>query len=230
MKNLLFIPLAIALFFPVRAKAQCPVITCPSTLSLPCSNTGNGAKITATSNYSANIRSRWINSAGIELVSYGTSTSTAFLNYAGTYTVEFKDLSSSCVSTKTVLATNTNAAPPLFGIISSSNFSSSCTAPCPVNVYNGQSQVGGNITYAFGRVGSTPAFGPGSTFSAPGCGHYYVMLKDLSNNCISSYFVNIKCNPGPAPSITISSTPNPLCIGETSTLTASGVSSYTCTN
>jgi hypothetical protein len=228
MKNLFFV-LAVLLSSSQETKAQCPVVTCPSTLALPCSNTGAGSKITATSNYT-NVSSRWINSANIELVSYGTSTSTAFLNYAGTYTVEFKDLTSNCVSTKTVVATNVNSAPPLFGIISSSNFSTGCNVPCPVNVYNGQSQNGGTINYAFGHVGASPVFGTTSTFSAPGCGHYYVMLKDLSNNCISSYFVNIKCTPGPAPAITISPSSSKLCISEASTLTASGASTYTWTN
>lgn len=229
MKNLLFSVLAIALTVPEKTSAQCPVVTCSSTLALPCSNSGNGVRIAATSNYT-NVSSRWINSAGIELVSYGTSTSTAFLNYAGTYTVEFRDLTSNCVTTKTVLATNVNAAPPQFGIISSNNFSTNCTTPCAINVYNGQSQVGGAISYAFGHVGTTPSFGSMSTFSAPGCGHYYVMLKDLSNSCISSYVINVKCAPVQASVITISSTAAPLCIGQTSTLSAQGAATYTWAN
>src|SRR3954464_14150215 len=120
MKNLL------TLFFCASAillSAQCPTITLPSTLAF--TNCAIGQSITATANYSANITSRWLAPGNLVLASSGNATTTAFLNYVTTFTVEFTDTLSKCVVTETIQTTATKGK-PVFTVISSQNFTLGC--------------------------------------------------------------------------------------------------------
>jgi hypothetical protein len=215
------LPLCAAILFciPAQLIAQCPTITCPSTVAASCSSLG--VQVTATSNYSANITSSWIGNVPFSLMSSGTSTSTIYLNHAGTYTVQLKDNLSGCISTQTVLVVAPTA--PTFDITVSGVVANCVTIYNSLAITNPQANLGGNTTYAVGLVGSTPVFGPDMDIDAPYCGKYYLMVKDVSTGCVSSYSIQMPCpGPDPFPNIAITSSNSSICVGSSNTLSAFG--------
>ncbi len=208
--------------------AQCPVITCPPAVAIPCSTNGLGVQVMATSNYSANISSRWLGPNNVPLASSGTATSVVSLNHAGTYTVEFKDNVSNCISSQTVMGI-ANSINPTFTAMSASNFTVDCVSGCSLSILNPGTSSGTPVSFAFGTAGTPPIFSPTlMVYTTPGCGQFYIMVADMSNQCISSYTVDVVCPP--LPTITIASQYTPLCVGITTSLNATGATTYSWSN
>jgi hypothetical protein len=228
LKALLLPCVALLFSVPVLLKAQCPVITCPSTISVPCSSVG--VQVVASSNYTANIVSRWLvtsspNFAPFTLASSGVASSTVFLNHAGTYTVEFQDYVSGCVATQTVLAIAPSA--PTFDMSALSSIGCPPVYIVNLNLTNPQSPTGGQVSTAISPANTAPFFGPGATSAQTGgCGDYYLMAKDAVSGCISSYSITLPCV-DPLPIITVNM-PGPICVGSPYVLMAAGTAvSYT---
>lgn len=210
--------------------AQCPVVTCPSTLLLPpCNTTGIGPTVTATSNYAAGISSRWYGPNGIPLFSTGTSTSIVRINHPGIYTVQFKDATSNCITTQTLTVTGASMA-PLFQLTSVVNFSAACPGQTvDIHFDNPNTQpAGGAIAFAMDLNKDDnipPSFGPQLDYIVSECGDVYMMAKDLSNLCISSFDLFIECVDPPTIRIGGPSN-NTVCAGSSATLTATGANYY----
>jgi hypothetical protein len=166
----------------------------------PCSV--NGSPFQAISNYSSNVISRWIGPGNLPIASVGAASSYVQINYPGTYTVEFKDNSSNCISTKTILVTYLN--PPLPGApvfsVTASSFTS-CSGSV-INIINPQTNPpGGNVSGTVIVVTpTTPLTFTSSlqnlalytnSFSVNQCGNYAVYVMDAVSQCISSYTLNI---------------------------------------
>lgn len=211
----------------VSTKAQCPLVSCPSVLSLTTCNY-IGQSVTASSNYSANISSRWFGPGGIPLFSTGTSTSQVNINCVGTYTVLFKDNISSCVVTSTLTATNSSlAAKPTFSVITPGSFSQTCTnSIITINLINASTypSPGGPLSYTLLPPNSptytyNSVFGGIGTYTYATCGSFYAIVCDNSSLCMSSINFAISCGTLAPTPITILGS-NMVCLGSSVTYTA----------
>lgn len=216
------------------ASSQCPVVTCPSSCTITCNSP---ATVTATSNYSANITSIWLAPGNVPVVSAGTATSVININAAAdyslspqsTYTVQFTDNVSGCVSQGTINVVS-DIGKPLLSLTSPSSFSEACTnSPVTISLTTQTSPAGGAVLFAVGAVGSIPSYSTHSIYNTTTCGDYFVMAQSMMPNvCISSYTVHIACAPLTG---TLAVTPNStICAGSGIVLTASGANSYTWSN
>ena len=222
-KTLLLFALTTSIFF--KNFSQCPIITCTNSLLSPCSSTGQA--VTATSNYSSNITSRWLAPGNLLMASAGTATSVVYLNSAGIYTVEFKDNQSNCVTSHT-LSVSLSPGKPIF-TLSASSSSQNC-----INSVNGFTIVNANtdppgapFVHAMGNVTTVPVFTFSPfTFSTNSCGNFYIQIKDVITQCVSSQTLQIQCSNFIPPNVSILSSQT-VCVGSSITLTASGASSFT---
>ncbi|MDI1356278.1 MAG: T9SS type A sorting domain-containing protein [bacterium] len=215
-------------------KAQCPIVTCPGTFTIP--SCTSGQTLMATSNYSANISSKWSTLGNVPISSIGTSSSIVNLNASGTYTVEFKDNSSNCITSKTVsvlcytpgptftpLCTSYSPICPNF--VNTLNISGASTVPTP----------GGPVSYTLLIPGVTSTVIPSntlgfvSTFTITSCGTVIFICRDNTNTCYSSYSVNIGC-PTITPVPPNVSGSNTVCLGSSTSFSANGSLSYTWSN
>lgn len=212
------------IFFSLEISAQCPIVSCPSVLTL--TNCQYGQPITATSNYSANISSRWIGPGNIPLASSGTATSVIDINHVGTYTVEFKDNISNCVVTETINVNDVAGKPTLS--LSASSFSMACTSSS-VTVYGFGSSTnppGGAIMYTVFLPGvyvvPNGSLSSISSYTIPNCGAWSFMAQSATSYCASSYSFFVTCSTlSPLPLIISGS--NTVCLGSSVSYTASGV-------
>lgn len=223
--------ISIFLLLNFICKGQCPVVTCPSSCTITCNNP---ATVTATSNYSTNITSRWIGPGNVPIFSTGSATSIVHINAIGwpvaadTYTVEFKDNVSNCLVTKTVTAvlqSTTN----IF-LMSGSSYTQSCPNSIltfTFNLANTYPIPGGIVLMAFGPVNTTPTFTnylPTATINT--CGNYYFSAKDPLSTCqASSYTITIGCSTDSIPYLSANAF-DTICNGSSTTIYAYGANSY----
>jgi len=204
--------------------SQCPTITCPSIFTL--TNCQGGNTLAATSNYSANITSRWIGPGNIPIASVGTATSVVYINYPETYTVEFTDNSSNCVVTKTVQVGSAYWKPTFN--LSVSNFNMLCTSSqITINLFNSSTfPPGGPLTYTLLGPGTSSATVPGtlssmSSYTTNICGNYEPIIRDATNFCDASFRFSIACSTlNPLPLVVTGN--NTVCSGSSVTYTSNG--------
>ena len=197
MKNLYLKSLILLSFLNTELMSQCPIITCPATLSIPCSTVALSQPVVATSDYSANITSRWIARSGAPLVSSGKDLSIVNIGAPGTYTVEFRDNVSNCVSTKVLTVTGGPRIPRLYFYSNSSNdtftmSSSSATMDISFCVVE-TTWLPPAYRYAFGPSPVTPSYSAnGCSFNVNTCGDYIAMVKNDTSGCIASNTLSIR--------------------------------------
>lgn len=197
MKNLYLKSLILLSFLNTTLMSQCPIITCPTTLSLPCSTVALSQPVVATSDYSANITSRWIARGGAPLVSSGTDVSIVNIGAPGTYTVEFRDNVSNCLSTKVLTVTGGPRIPILYFYSNSSNGTftiSSSSAPMDIYFCKAEPAWLPPVhRYAFGPSPITPSFSAVyCVFNVNTCGDYIAMIKNDTSGCIASATLSIR--------------------------------------
>ncbi len=213
--------------------AQCPVITCPSTETLGCSAP---VTVSATSNYSANVISKWIAPGNFQILSSGNATSVVSFGHAGTYTVLFTDTVSNCSVSDTI---KINLGSSVQTAICSLNLSAMGFG-CPnstiqANISNAQTLpiAGGAISYTMGVSGAAvPAIGVLSTssvYSITTCGHYFFMVRDNSTNCSSSFTVPFSCSSLTVPVVSVTG-PQTVCLGSSANLISGGAATYSWTS
>ncbi|PBQ32545.1 hypothetical protein CNR22_12440 [Sphingobacteriaceae bacterium] len=219
------ISILVAIFLTSIAYSQCPTITVPSSFTL--TNCQGGNTISATSNYSANISSRWIGPGNIPIASLGTATSVVYLNAAEIYTVEFTDNSSNCIVTETVAVWDVFQKPSFN--LSAGNFSLLCTSSqITVNFINGSTFPipGGPISYTFicpacSTVFPNNVLSTQSTYTIATCGIYEAIIRDNANLCDASYRFSIACSTlNPTPLLVSGNTT--VCSGSSVTYTSTG--------
>ncbi len=215
--------LIFCLLLSLFSRAQCPTVTCPSVLTL--TNCQYGETVTATSNYSANISSRWIGPGNIPLASSGTSTSVVTLNHIGTYTVEFRDNVSSCVVQDTIHVSSTIGKPTFS--LNASSYSMACTSSSVIISGYGTTTnpSGGFVTYTVFLPGvymaPTSTLSSLNTYSLSNCGVWSFLALDAVSYCTSSFSFVISCSTlNPIP-LTVNGS-NTVCAGSSVTYTANG--------
>ncbi len=97
-------------------------------------------------------------------------------------------------------------------------------------ICNGESTIltaSGTDTYQWFEVGNAIAIStnPNVTVSPTSTTDYFVIGTQTSTGCFDSSFITITVNP--LPNVTVSADANPICIGSSSNLTASGADTYT---
>lgn len=207
--------------------AQCPTISCVSALSL--TNCTSGQTIAATSNYSANITSRWIGPGGLPLASSGTDSSIVNINHIGTYTVEFKDNFSNCVVQKTVNVIDM-VFKPTFDFVSSAftkcvgtnihaqfNSSTVTSTPWPMGIVVSYTLLG-PWSYSLNPTGILSNV---SNYTISTCGMIVPVLMDNFNTCRSSFSITINCSTATPTPFTITGS-NTVCLGSSVNFTANG--------
>jgi hypothetical protein len=152
----------------------------------------------ATSDYSANITSRWIARGGAPLVSSGTDVSVVNIGAPGTYTVEFRDNVSNCLSTKVLTVSGgPRRIPSLYFYSNSSNgtftmSSSNATMDVSFCIIE-QFFLPPVHRYAFGPSPVTPSYSAnGCSFNVNTCGDYIAMVKNDTSGCIASNTLSIR--------------------------------------
>jgi hypothetical protein len=215
--------LLMMMVIPAFYNAQCPVITCPTTLNL---TTCIGQTVTATSNYSANISSKWIAPNGVQLASVGTATSTVLLGFAGTYTVQFRDNSSNCVTNHQITVTSTTDTP--FALAGVNQLCGLNTVT--LSITNAQSMpVGGAVLFAIAPM-PNPTVIPSLTFTQSptytmNCNANYIMaVANVQNSCMGFYPLALNC-PTQVPIPVNISGVDSVCQGSSTSLITNNVSS-----
>lgn len=211
------------------SRAQCPIITAPSIVVFSCNSP---TIVTATSNYSNNITSRWIGPGGLPLTSSGNATSIVSINHIGTYTVEMKDNQSNCIVSQT-LSANAQTVSSNYGYFTLT--ANSYTQSCPNSILSFTMNNGQTWPINGGVIGYTmiPMSAPTPTGNFSGlvvytintCGDYRFIGKDIVSGCASSYNIKVSCATGTLPAVSINGT-NTICQGSSSSLYASGASGF----
>ena len=219
--------ISILLLLNFLCNAQCPIVTCPSSCTITCNNP---ATVTATSNYSTNISSRWIGPGNVPVFSTGSATSIVRINAIGgtsTYTVEFKDNTSNCLVTKTVTAVLQSTTGVFF--ISGSSYTQSCPNSILTFTFDGGSSYpvpGGPLLFAVGPVNTLPTFTSYPIVTINTCGNYYFSAKDPLSACqASSYTITIGCSTDSIPYLSANAF-DTICRGSSTTIYAYGANSY----
>ena len=202
--------------------AQCPTITCPSTVSYGCTSP---VSVTATSNYSANITSKWYTPGGTQVTSVGTATSVAVIQSAGIFTVTFKDNVSGCVTSKTL--TSISTAQFSFDYLLNTNLL--CNNSIISGNFIAQQTGGGPVSFtvapSYLPLPTTTTLSGNSSFTTNICGDYWALASD-NLNCRSVVYFSINCSTNTPIQVTASG-PNTVCLGSSITFTGNGVSTYT---
>ncbi len=226
MKNLLLISLLS--LSTVLGIAQCPIITCPPSLTF--TNCTTGETVLAVSDYSANITSRWIGPGNLPIASSGTDSSVVYLNHSGTYTVEFRDNLSNCVVIDTVKVTDGTAYPfykPTFDVgVNSFTVCSGAAVALQIKNAIQSVQPGGALTFTLtgpltGSVLSSGFLSTATNYNINTCGNWMPHVKDFSNGCISSYDLTLVCS---------TLAPTPIIFAGANTVCAGSSTSYTWSN
>jgi len=192
----------------VTSTTPLPNVTAGPSLVLPCSPLSGTISASSTTN---GVTYSW---AGSGIVSGGTSNSPT-VNQAGTYTVTVLDPATGCTNTAAVIVTN--SIPP--SITAGPTVTIPCTSPYPtVSVSSSVT----TLTYSW----SGPGIVSGATTATPTInlpGIYTVIITNASNGCTNSATVTanppVLPNANAGPDVTIT-------LGQNTTLTASGGSSY----
>ena len=151
--------------------------------------------------------------------------SVVYINSPETYTVEFKDNSSNCIATETVLVSSLFQK-PAFTLVSS-GFNLTCVAPSimvsGINAFT--NPPGGPVSYTLvppsAIVTPTAVLATISTWTINFCGDWEFIIRDNSNFCDASFKFSIDCNTlVPIPLIVAGNTT--VCSGSSVTYTSNG--------
>ena len=191
-------------FMQVFTNAVAPTITSSSSATLDCNTTS--ANIIATTTTSP-VSYTW---TGAGIVS-GATTTTAVINQPGTYTVVVTDLSNSCSTTSIVTVSQDISVPSITITASSTVICSGGSATMTATGANSYNWSPG------GQTTNTVSVSPTNTTN-------YTIMGTGLNGCSNSLNQTIVVNSLPAVSI---SGANNICKGSTTSLFASGATSYT---
>lgn len=197
----------------VYPDVNAPVISLTSnTETITCSN--SSPTISASTGTMTNVSYSWSPSSGI---SSGANTSTATFTAPGTYTLVVTNLNNGC-STYTTVSVTTNTDAP--NVSSSVSNSITCTnATAQVIAYTTDTPV----SYSWSGPGIIGGLGTGTVTVNQG-GTYSVTVTNTITGCSYSTTINVPTNMNLSINISGQSV---LCSGQTTTLTASGATSYT---
>ncbi len=197
----------------VLPDANAPILTLSSSSNtITCSN--SNPTISVSTGTLTNVSYSWMPSSGI---STGSNSATATFTTGGSYSVIVTNLSNGCSTTTFVtISTNTNAP----SVNSSVSNSITCvTNSAQVIAFTTDSPV----TYAWNGLGIVSGLGTG-TITINQSGIYSYTVTNTANGCLATGTINVGSNLSLPINISGLSA---LCSGHTTTLTASGATSYT---